>query len=506
MPASKPKTNPLEYLLPYQDAWVRDDSRFKMGLMARQVGKDFSCAAEGITQIIAAELKEQKSDWLIAAPSERQSLESLEKWKEWAEAWQFRIVQQTQKRSSHPESLLKSATITFSNGSRVIAVPGRPDTVRGFSANVVLTEFAFFDEPDKTWRAILPSITNPLRGGLKKVRLITTPNGLGNKAHEIWTQHYNPDAEKGGGGEREKGRKGEGEVTPSPLPPFTPSSPPPSSTWSCHRVDIHEAVAAGLSVDVEELRSALNDPEGWAQEYELQFLDQATVLLPYEMIAPCENPEATETIDPAFWNASTLNAPTLFGGLDFGRKRDLTVLWTLEVIGGSFRMTREVLCLEKLSTPAQVELLRPRLQRLRRVCLDYTGPGTGLGDYLVTEFHEYDPAAHKFGRIELCKFTNDLKVDIFAKLRMAFEARTIGIPVSREIREDLHSMSRVALTGGGVTYRAPHSPGGHADRCTALALALRAAATGEGRFASAPVKLSGRNDLSGLRGQKGWAL
>ena len=48
-------------------------------------------------------------------------------------------------------------------------MPGRPDTVRGKSANVILTEFDFFDDPLATWRAILPSITNPLRGGEKKI-------------------------------------------------------------------------------------------------------------------------------------------------------------------------------------------------------------------------------------------------------------------------------------------------------------------------------------------------
>ena len=58
-----------------------------------------------------------------------------------------------------------------------MCIRDRPDTVRGFSANLVLTEFAFFEDPDATGRAVLPSITNPRRGGEKKVRLITTPNG-----------------------------------------------------------------------------------------------------------------------------------------------------------------------------------------------------------------------------------------------------------------------------------------------------------------------------------------
>jgi hypothetical protein len=67
---------------------------------------------------------------------------------------------------------------------------GRPDTVRGYSANVLLTEFAFFEDPAATWRAIVPAVTNPMRGGVKKVRLITTPNGIANKAHKIWEENY----------------------------------------------------------------------------------------------------------------------------------------------------------------------------------------------------------------------------------------------------------------------------------------------------------------------------
>src|ERR1700683_2080936 len=90
------------------------------------------------------------------------------------------------------EALLKSVTIVFPGGSQVIAVPGRPDTVRGYSANVLLTEFAFFENPEATWRAVVPAVTNPMRGGEKKVRLITTPNGIGNKAHDIWAKNYKP--------------------------------------------------------------------------------------------------------------------------------------------------------------------------------------------------------------------------------------------------------------------------------------------------------------------------
>src|SRR5207244_7974976 len=106
------------------------------------------------------------------------------KWKEWAEAYKVAIANYTENRDS-PEALINNATIEWQNGSRAIAVPGKPSTVRGFSANLLLTEFAFFEQPDETWRAMLPSITNPLRG-VKKVRIITTPNGKGKKTDELW--------------------------------------------------------------------------------------------------------------------------------------------------------------------------------------------------------------------------------------------------------------------------------------------------------------------------------
>jgi phage FluMu gp28-like protein len=108
------------------------------------------------------------------------------------------------------------------------------------------------------------------------------------------------------------------------------------------------------------------------------------------------------------------------------------------------------------------------------VCLDYAGPGIGLGDYLVKEHGEYDPDRHMFGKIELVKGTNENKVSNFSKLRMVFERRGTRIPISNVIREDLHSVFRCSTPTGQVTYRAPHNEDGHADRATAKALAERA--------------------------------
>lgn len=437
---------PYDFLLPYQKQWVDDRARFKFGLMSRQTGKDFSGGYDGIRDCLEWELKKQPTRWTIAAPSERQSLDSLDQWKSWAEVFELELADVQVERDGGPESLLKAATITFPHGSSVRAVPGKPDTVRGPSSNVFFTEFAFFEQPDLTWRAIWPMVTNSMRGGEKRMSIVTTPNGIGNKAHDIWKNNF--------------GKEG--------------------ALWSCHKVTIHDAFAQGLNANsgksveqmLRELREGMDDPEGFAQEFECEFIDLASTLLPYELIATCESADCTTAMPPEFWNAGSYGPPIDLG-IDFGRVKDLTCCWANQQLG-DVSQTIEVLTLEKMSTPKQVEILSPRIARCRRACLDYTGPGVGLGDYLVEKFGEWKPEEHKFGRIELCTMSNTLKVDIFSKLRMHFEKRALRVPINRTIREDLHSMSRGSTKSGLITYRAPHTEDGHADRCTGLALAMRA--------------------------------
>lgn len=433
------KDDPRHLLLEYQARYWQDKSRFKFGLWSRQTGKDFTSEGECVEDCFL----HPSTTWMVAAPSERQSLDSLDKGKEWAAAFGLQIADfQERREGTSSESLLKSAEIIFANGSRIRAVPGKPDTVRGTSSNVLLTEFDFFDDPDATWRAILPSITNPLRGGLKKVRIITTPNGIGGAGHKIWAKDETNTRVK----------------------------------WSRHKVTIEDAVRMGLPVDIEELKEIFADPDGWAQEFMCEFLDTVSTLLPYELLATCESFEASAGAPADFWTSR--GGPPVDLGIDFGRKKDITVCWAGEVISSALSVTREVLELSKMPTPQQVDILRPRIQKARRVALDYTGPGIGMGDYLVAEFGEWKPEAHKFGKIELCTFTNAFKCEIFPKLRMAFERHGILVPVSRTIREDLHSINRVVTSSGNSTYSAPHSADGHADRCTALALFVHATSGG----------------------------
>ncbi len=436
-----PAGSPKSLLLEYQNRYWADDSRFKLALFARQTGKDFSSEGEAVEDC----LLRPKTTWLIAAPSERQSLDSIDQGKLHAEAFGLAIADyDEEKASSHPESQIKAATILFSNGSKMVAVPGRPDTVRGKSANVLMTEFDFFEDAPATWRAILPSITNPLRGGEKKVRLISTPNGAGGMMDKLW---HEDDSQR-------------------------------KTKWSRHKVTIWDAVLAGLPIDPFELREIFNDPDGWAQEYECAFLDTNNVLLPYDLIGLAESADASEVLHVD----DLAGVRGLVNGIDFGRTNDPTVCWSLQKDRTGLLVTRQVNVMKGVSTPDQLDRLRAYVRAADLTCFDYTGPGIGLGDLLVKEFGEWKPEAHKFGKVELVTFTTLTKREMFPRLRRAFEAPTkLRIPISRVIREDLHEMRQV-ITNGEYNYWSPRTRDGHSDRCTALALAVKAAAAGGGPF------------------------
>lgn len=445
--------SPKSLLMPYQRNWIDDHARFKIGCMSRQTGKSFSTSGEAVEDA----LKDPGTKWVCMSAGERQALEWMEQARMWAEAYRLPIEGYAEDRQ-FAQALMKSAEISFGNGSRIIAIPANPSTARGYSANVILDEFAYHEDPDKIWAAMFPSQTNPLAGTFLqrvqaalagestnitrslKLRVVSTFNGKGNKFFDLW-EH----ADQNG--------------------------------YSKHLVTIEDAVRDGLPLDIPKLRAGFADDDAWAQEFMCVPSDASNVLLPYDLIAQAESAEATEFCSPDLFNSGS--SRELYAGIDFGRQSDPTVCWLVEKVGDVF-YTREVLVLKSMDVPDQQDILKMRIRNCRRVCFDYTGPGIGLGDFLAKDYGEWDPPAHKFGKIELCTFTVNFKREMFPKLRRVFEAPVkIRVPISREVREDLHAMQQV-VHNGQYDYWAPRTREGHSDRCTALALAIRAVGDGAG--------------------------
>lgn len=414
-------------LLPYQRRWVEDESRFKLGLWARQTGKSFGSSLEAVLDSV----RQRRNLWVFLSRGERQSVELAEKAK-----LHFEAVGVIAQMHREPFDVQTTQTvITLANQSRIVSLPANPDTARGYSGNVLLDEFALHKDSKEIWAALFPTIT---RSSRYKLRVVSTPKGQQGKFWELWQ----PD--------------------------------PEGDVWSRHRVDIYDAVAQGLQVDPEELRRGIKDPVAWQQEYLLEFVDESTAWLPYELIAACESDEASTQAELS---------GELYLGMDIGRHRDLSVIWVAERVGDVL-VTRRVVWLERTPFAAQREVLYGLLPQVRRACIDATGLGMQLAEEAVQRFGS---------RVESVPFTAAVKEDLAITWKRRFEDRLVRVPRNDRIRESLHAVRRTTTSAGNSRFDADRDESGHADEFWAGALMAHAATSPGGPIAFERVGTSRMN-------------
>lgn len=409
----------------YQRRWLRDRSRFKIGMFARQTGKTFATTLEIVDDCFAAaaERAGRRRRWVILSRGERQAAEAMDEGvKRHAAAYGLALETLDREFVSDAGARFRALEVGLPGGSRITALPANPETARGYSANVFLDEFARHRESRAIWGALFPVVSAGHR-----IRVTSTPNGKGNKFYELMA------GDDGG------------------------------RVWSRHVADIHRAVADGLPRDVGELRAGLGDDELWRQEYELEWLDEASAWLDFDLINGIEHPRAG---DPA-----EAGGGVRVVGNDIGRRRDLWVAWVLELVG-DVAWTREVAVLRGATFRAQDAALDELVDRWRpaAVWMDQTG----MGEKPVED------AVRRYGAsvVSGCIFSPARRLGLAAALRARAQDRTLRIPAGdRELRADLHSIKRMAGQTGTPRLVVDDEGGGsrsHADRFWALALACGA--------------------------------
>lgn len=316
---------------------------------------------------------------------------------------------------------MKSAEIRFANGSRIIALPANPNTARGYTANLILDEFAIHRDGGAIWQALYPSITNPLRRELK-IRVMSTPKGLGNMFHQLWMK--------------------EG--------------------WSKHRTTIYDAIAGGLKINPEELRAQCADEDSWRQEFNCEFIDTARTAFSYEVLAACESEEAS--LD---WPVGYKAAGPVYCGIDVGSISDPTVCVSFEKLGGRMIM-RERLVIKRTELSDQDDFLDIAIRRATRCGIDASGIGLDLAQRLARKHG---------GKVTKQVTTAPWKRQAFARLQHRFNDKGIAIPASREIREDFHAYE-VSGAAEQARYTAPRTEDGHSDTASATAHAFDVAEMG----------------------------
>lgn len=406
-------------LYPYQQRWLNDDSRFKVAMFARQTGKTFTTTLEIVLDCLKAEAQGERTRWVILSRGERQAKEAInEGVKRHLEA--IGVLCEVQEVPFSPT--VNALEVIFPNGSKITALPANPDTARGFSANVFLDEFAFHQDSREIWKALFPVISAGW-----KLRVVSTPNGKGNKFYELMTDSKN-------------------------------------QSWSRHITDIYQAVKDGLPRNVDELKAGLNDEDAWAQEFELKWLDEASSWLSYDLIDQVE--------DPAAGKPELYEKGNVFVGMDIAVRGDLTVIYVLECVGDVL-WTREIITLKRTKLRHQLDALAGVFNRYNvvRCYLDQTG----MGEKMVED------AQYQHGsRVQGVVFNIATKLNLATIGKEAFEDRKIRIPQGDQaLREDLHKLKKITGATGTPRFVAESDNQGHADRTWACFLALTAYKDGE---------------------------
>ncbi len=417
--------NPDSLFLGYQERWINDRSRLKLMEKARQIGISWGTAYACTER--TAEAGAKWDQW-VSSRDDLQARLFIEDCKMWANVLHAaaedlgEIVLDDKKKIS-------AYVLNFASKKRIHSMSSNPDAQAGKRGSRALDEFALHPDPRKLWTIAYPGIT---WGG--NLEVISTHRGSGNffnlLIREI-KEHNNP------------------------------------KKISHHRVTLEDALNEGFLYKLQQsipadheaqemdekeyfdfIKSGCSDEESFQQEYMCIPGDDEVAFLEYDLIAGCEYP-STEKWEMEYAEKA---GRRLYAGLDIGRKKDLTVLWILE-LAGDVLYTRKIITLKNMSKPDQEKVLWPWLALLDRCCIDYTGLGIGWGDDAKKQFGEY--------RMECVTFTSHVKEALAYPVRGKMEDKKLRIPYDHHVRADLRAVTKETTAAGNIRFTAERSENGH---------------------------------------------
>lgn len=432
--------NPGAVFLPYQTAWIEDDSRLKGAEKGRQLGFSWAAAyaADKRTAVAGA-----RFDQWVSSRDDVQAKLFIEDCKLWAKAMEI-AARDLGEVVIDGEARHSAYVLRFANDRRIHSMSSNPDAQAGKRGGRILDEFALHPDPRKLWTIAYPGIT---WGG--SLEFISTHRGSANFFNQLVRE-----VKEGG--------------NPKGI--------------SLHTVTLERALSEGFLWKLQQalpegderqvmtetdyfnwVKAGCADEASFQQEYMCRPADDDAAFLEYDLIAACEYPGETA------W--TVIEGGQLFAGIDIGRKHDLTVLWVVERLGDVL-YTRHIEALKNMSKPEQEKVIWPWLARCQRTCIDATGLGIGWVDDAQAKFGKY--------AVEGVTFTQRSKEALAYPVRGAMEDRRLRIPHDPKIRADLRAVTKQITNSGNVRFTAERTPDGHSDRFWALALAIDAAAAPAG--------------------------
>lgn len=427
-------------LEPYQLAFLRDRSSFRLSRKSRQVGLSYLMAAESVAR---AHLKPGHRSVFVSYNMD-DSKEKIHYAREIYEGLPLGFRKPL--RDGGSKSELAFLSPGDRRPSRIISNPSRAPRGKG-RADIYLDEIAHYGNDREVYTGSTALI---VRGASAQVTLCSSPLGRRGVFWEIDRQEF------------KKYRAYTRQFIPWWLSRYL-CNDVPRAALEAPSMPTEERVGRFGKQNIKDQFESLTLAD-FQQEYEAKYLDDEGSFYPYELITPCTFDDLSCPDD-----FSGIPAPKgrLVAGYDVARNdHDIALSIFDERDGGMHRFCgmwswRDVTFSEQEATLRMLMDMLP-ISRLR---IDKTGMGMNLAENLERDYDQVEGVA----------FTNDMKGSMARDLKILMQQRRIALPCDRALVTEIHSIHKRTTAGGRAAFEPAGAEDGmsaHADRFWSIALAV----------------------------------
>lgn len=384
----------------YQQAWATDESQYKLGVKARQIG---ITTTEAIKQFVKSLFWEESEKMpsppvtVFVSPSDRQSK---------------RLMQYVQRARSKFERLFdgrikfkkeKEDYLMFENGAEVWSLPCNPRTIEGIDTNLcIVDELGNFEGNDD--RAVYEAMMGSLGAKGGGMVLFGKPRGRRGLFWELFDPH---------GEFREQFSVYEF--------PYT----------------VRAKSDKRYRDTVEEQRLRMGKL-AFKEQYECAFVDEGVVIFPYSIID-----KQTKNLRQWRLGQSINKQFPLYIGIDFARVKDQTAVTIVEHTDKGTNVRFHDVTKEKFDK--QIDWISHIIDWANPVkCLvDKTGLGLPMLDILEAKYS---------GRVEGVQFTQATKEKMILNTRNLLDDGLLWLPQNKELIDQIHGMEKEVLESGRIKY------------------------------------------------------
>ncbi|MCJ8272922.1 MAG: hypothetical protein MJK04_26430 [Psychrosphaera sp.] len=464
-----------EILLPYQKAWIADESPLKIAEKSRRTGITWAEAADATLTASATKSAGGRHHFYVGSTKEM-AREFIDAVAMWAKAFNKAAGQiQEDVFIGDGDKEILTFVIYFASGYKVQALSSNPSNLRGMQGNVTIDEAAFHDRLAEVLKAglaltmwgakvrlisthndvsnLFNQLINDSRAGRKRYSIHTITlddacnQGLYKRICQINGELWSQDKED----EWKAGLLKDTATEDDALEEYYCVPKQGGGTY-IKRVLIEQAMVNDKSIPIIRI-TAPKDFETWSEAHRnIQVREWCDELKPF-----------LDKLNPDHQHAF---------GEDFARKGDLSVFCPLTIKPDLSKRVPFVVDLAKLTYDAQREVMFyicDRLPRLRGLAFD----ATGNGGYLA------EAAMFRYGTemVEQVMLSESWYREWMPKMKAEFEDQNLELPRHQDVLDDL---AKVKVINGvpkidkGSDKSSTTGQQRHGDFAVGLAMAVRA--------------------------------